>query len=558
MSEKSKFLRKFKVLNGLKDNFINEINILHIFKNRFIEKINLFIITKDDKVFAFGYNANGVLGFGHNRDVKELTFNEELSNKTIIEFKNNDFHAIAQTIDGKVYCWGCGEYRLLDNGSVNFKVFKPKLIQYFCNENIFVIYICCGAYHSLVLTSDGEVYSLVSNSFRVETNEDFVIIPIKVKGLDGNKVDMISCGESHSMALTKNGRVFSWGSNSFGQLGHNNTEDSEFPKIIALKDNMINIIKISCGPNYSLLLSSDGDIYFFGDDENENGIQFIPRKININENKFIDISTHSFYNISIALSKNGVYFFRGRNGREVITNFQETDFSSFNEIFVNFLQITYNSLYFEMFGTYIRMKSLDLKSKTIPKLDKNQFIYDGKRALKLPGAKPIRSHIENKTRLSNSLANLQVLDSSTSKTNEAKSGIDQKNSNQTNIVSSFEIKSKSFGSTVRNLFNQVFTPRKTTKEKVEKKYQEISQSKFHDKNETKEYSVKNSGSISALNTNIKENKESKGNSSSYKRYEQEFKELELIGSGSFGKVYKVINFLDRQHYAVKKINFEGI
>ncbi len=82
-------------------------------------------------------------------------------------------------------------------------------------------------------------------------------------------------------------------------------------------------------------------------------------------------------------------------------------------------------------------------------------------------------------------------------------------------------------------------------------------SEFHNKNETTEYSVKNSGSSSALNTSIKENKESKGNSSSYKRYEQEFKELELIGSGSFGKVYKVINSLDRQHYAIKKINFEG-
>jgi hypothetical protein len=42
------------------------------------------------------------------------------------------------------------------------------------------------------------------------------------------------------------------------------------------------------------------------------------------------------------------------------------------------------------------------------------------------------------------------------------------------------------------------------------------------------------------------------------RYESDFKELELIGSGGFGKVCKVINCLDRQQYAVKIIVLRGI
>jgi hypothetical protein len=37
------------------------------------------------------------------------------------------------------------------------------------------------------------------------------------------------------------------------------------------------------------------------------------------------------------------------------------------------------------------------------------------------------------------------------------------------------------------------------------------------------------------------------------RYKSDFKELELIGSGGFGKVCKVINCLDGQQYAVKII-----
>ncbi len=42
------------------------------------------------------------------------------------------------------------------------------------------------------------------------------------------------------------------------------------------------------------------------------------------------------------------------------------------------------------------------------------------------------------------------------------------------------------------------------------------------------------------------------------RYKSEFKELEHIGGGSFGQVYKVINCLDRQQYAMKIILLRGI
>jgi hypothetical protein len=42
------------------------------------------------------------------------------------------------------------------------------------------------------------------------------------------------------------------------------------------------------------------------------------------------------------------------------------------------------------------------------------------------------------------------------------------------------------------------------------------------------------------------------------RYKSDFKQLELIGSGGFGKVYKVVNCLDQQQYAIKIITIEGI
>jgi len=41
------------------------------------------------------------------------------------------------------------------------------------------------------------------------------------------------------------------------------------------------------------------------------------------------------------------------------------------------------------------------------------------------------------------------------------------------------------------------------------------------------------------------------------RYKNEFQELEWIGGGTFGQVYKALNILDEQSYAVKKVEIKG-
>jgi hypothetical protein len=349
MSEKSfDFLKKFEVLKRLKKEFFNQIKLLFVFKQYvFCDKQyydNVLIVTNDDKVFAFGNNSCGVLGFGNDNKLNELTINEELSNKQIIDFKNSSYHVIARTIDGKVYCWGFNWKGVLGNGKSDNNTYKPVLNEYLRTENI--IDICCGFEHTLAITTSGQVYAWGRNDWGQIGNQSYKnqLTPIRVIGFQTEKVIMISCGLSQSMALTESGHVFCWGRND-GQLSNSNNYKLNKPSIVILS-NEISFKKISCGSDHNLLMSSDGDVYWFGNNGCET--RKTPHKLTINSNKFIDITSHFKYGISIAVTTNGFYYIWGEFGEEKLKEPKETEFKSFDDIFAEYFQITYGTLRIDM------------------------------------------------------------------------------------------------------------------------------------------------------------------------------------------------------------------
>jgi alpha-tubulin suppressor-like RCC1 family protein len=447
--------KNFSVLTKLNNKFRNEIKIIFFYKES-----NLFIITNDDKVFVFGNNDYGDLGFGNlsygNNNKTKLTLNEELSYKQFIDFKHSLYHITARTIDGEVYCWGCNENGVLGNGKNDSLIYKPELNQYLIDKQI--IDICCGSRHTLVLTDCGEVYAWGYNEFGQIGNErrgrnECQSIPIKVSDFNDEKVIQISCGFHHSIALTENGHVFSWGRNNFGQLCLNNTFEANKPSIASISKK-IPIKKISCGHSHSLLLSSDGNIFCFGNNEVDNKIS--PKILTIN--RFIDIASHYDYEISIALSVNGTYFVWGICGEEKIKEPKETEFKSFDEIFIHYYKITHKVM-------HINSEKAIKENKSEENVEENPQIES------ILTSKKIENLSETSKQDNNSLSKPS----------------DQMQNSENNKD-----------------FNEFIT--------------------------------------GPLN---------------YNRYKCEFEEKELIGIGGFGEVYKVINRLDQQQYAVKMISFKG-
>jgi len=337
---------KKRLFNNLKNYFEANLKLSYLSEN------DVIIITNDDKVYEFSRNINNIrsllLAVSSNQlfieSLIKKSLVEELCGKQIIGFRNGEFHKIALTIDGKIYCWGHG---VLGNGSKSNFNNKPELNSYLKDKQI--IDVKCGDEHTLVLANNNEVFGWGRNKFGQVGNGSFddVLVPIQVNKFLDEKVKGISCGSHHSMMLTESGHVYSWGDNLYGQLGMKiGMKSSNIPKQIKLRG--VKIAKISCGSNHSLLLSSDSHIYALAEYKftgylNKCDLNYVEynrkildtlRQIYVYKlsGTYNDIESHSSCCIvSVSTQTGNKYKYWGKN-----------EFKSFSEAFENLLQITYD------------------------------------------------------------------------------------------------------------------------------------------------------------------------------------------------------------------------
>ncbi len=73
----------------------------------------------------------------------------------------------------------------------------------------------------------------------------------------------IVCGAGHSLILTSNNQLFSWGGNLLGQLGVGDTNSRSVPtEVVSLRDR--HLIDIASGAGHCLVLDNYGVIYSWG------------------------------------------------------------------------------------------------------------------------------------------------------------------------------------------------------------------------------------------------------------------------------------------------------
>ncbi|XP_071953932.1 probable E3 ubiquitin-protein ligase HERC4 [Antedon mediterranea] len=152
------------------------------------------VISDKGQIISWGRDSEGQCGHGEVHLKKRTTPKviKSLSNEVIIQVACGAKHTLALAKSGKLYAWGDNSYWQLG-------------------------------------------YS---------TTQDHCAIPTHVSCLAGLPIQQISCGGNHSLVLTFNGNVFGWGCNNSNQLGeydeksckaYIDTTEKQLPKLPAFQ-----------------------------------------------------------------------------------------------------------------------------------------------------------------------------------------------------------------------------------------------------------------------------------------------------------------------------------
>ena len=91
--------------------------------------------------------------------------------------------------------------------------------------------------------------------------------PTPIRDLSNSIISSIATGKSHSLILYENHDLYVCGANNFGQLGLGEgtraSADVLFPQCL----NLSNISAVACGADYSLVCTTEGNLYSFGHPE---------------------------------------------------------------------------------------------------------------------------------------------------------------------------------------------------------------------------------------------------------------------------------------------------
>lgn len=213
------------------------------------------LVTTQGKTYSWGWGDRGQLGHSGVTELPRPRTIDSLfqrsggtssrvqrgwgANRIVTKVAAGADHTLALTASGKVYSWGANARGQLGLGHSR-PVATPTLVDTIARK---VSEVAAGAYHSVILTGFGSVYTMgagdccglgsdSSGSREGKVTHADVYTPQGLKSLSRFTMKHISCGWRHSLALSSTGDMFSWGSNEHGQLGLGSTKQRLMPALI--------------------------------------------------------------------------------------------------------------------------------------------------------------------------------------------------------------------------------------------------------------------------------------------------------------------------------------
>ena len=286
ISIKNKKLLKSSSSKNLKLNTKNFFDLLNnnkiTTKNKFDENFPEIENYSSSKIRLFA-KILSIETFFDISEIYESDWSEEFHKIYKLNMENNtpiqtinlgDSYTILLNSKGKIFSWGWNNYNQCGNKQENIKKnfpdfknnFRFPAIYYknvfleenFNFENIFIKNFIINEESNFYINNNNELFSFGNNEYSNLGHGNYLNMEnpkeIKIK----RKIENFVSNKKFSLILTKSNEIFCW--------FHNKNENNLiYPKNLNLN---IKIKEISCGFDFAVLLSKNGNVYGMGNNEN--------------------------------------------------------------------------------------------------------------------------------------------------------------------------------------------------------------------------------------------------------------------------------------------------
>jgi alpha-tubulin suppressor-like RCC1 family protein len=241
------------------------------------------LVAEDSTVYSFGKNSEGQLGHGDQesrRDPTQIT-HANISGKKFVAVAAGEERSFLLASDGSVFGIGNNSFGYLGIGSTSpSEVLVPTLIDTTNLSGHTITQISVGGYsgYTLMLSDSNQVFAFGENSNgqfgNGSINSTILAVAIPKANFDNKTIVDIETGLNSSLVLASDGTVYSWG-NFRSELGHGSLSADLLTPTAITHANLSGktITNISKTNQIALLLSSDGTVFGFGNNNN-NGFSF--------------------------------------------------------------------------------------------------------------------------------------------------------------------------------------------------------------------------------------------------------------------------------------------
>ncbi|KAM0052515.1 putative regulator of chromosome condensation 1/beta-lactamase-inhibitor protein II [Helianthus debilis subsp. tardiflorus] len=228
-------------------------------------------ITESGELYVWGKNNSGQLGLGRKASkVVPVPSKVDFLNGVPIKMAAlGSDHSMAVTDKGEVLSWGGGESGRLGHGHKSSLLgflsstseYTPRLIKEL--EGVKIKSVAAGMLHSACIDENGSVYVFGERAVQklASRAESTVSTPSKIGELPYSQE--VACGAHHTCVITSGGELYTWGSNDNGCLGTGDTHAVHVPERVQGPFLRNSVSKVSCGWKHTAAIS-DGNVYTWG------------------------------------------------------------------------------------------------------------------------------------------------------------------------------------------------------------------------------------------------------------------------------------------------------